>query len=85
MKSTGIVRNVDELGRVVIPKELRTTLGIAQHDPLEIFVDGDQVILRKYAPGCVFTGQTDDLISYEGKLVSKSAVKELMATAFQVR
>ncbi|KGR74868.1 AbrB/MazE/SpoVT family DNA-binding domain-containing protein [Ureibacillus sinduriensis] len=50
MKSTGIVRKVDELGRVVIPKELRTTLGIAEKDPLEIYVDGDKIILQKYEP-----------------------------------
>lgn len=54
MKSTGIVRKVDELGRIVIPMELRKSLGISEKDPMEIFVDGDQIILRKYAPGCVF-------------------------------
>lgn len=50
MKSTGIVRKVDELGRVVIPIELRRTLGVAERDPLEIFVDNDKIILRKYVP-----------------------------------
>lgn len=50
MKSTGIVRKIDELGRVVIPKELRRTLGIDKQDPVEIFINGDQIILQKYQP-----------------------------------
>lgn len=57
MKATGIVRKVDELGRVVIPIELRRTLGIGEKDPLEIFVDGEEIILRKYEPCCVLCGQ----------------------------
>lgn len=62
MKSTGIVRKVDELGRVVIPKELRRTMGIEEKDPLEIFVDGDKIILRKYEPSnkCMVTGLVMD-------------------------
>ncbi|WP_457786213.1 AbrB/MazE/SpoVT family DNA-binding domain-containing protein [[Kitasatospora] papulosa] len=59
MKATGIVRRVDELGRVVIPKELRRTLGIAEGDPLEIFVDGERIVLGKYAPGCYLCGDVD--------------------------
>jgi transcriptional pleiotropic regulator of transition state genes len=59
MKSTGIVRKVDELGRVVIPIELRRTLGIAEKDAFEIFVDGDKVILRKYLPGCALCENAD--------------------------
>ncbi|MFD1269516.1 AbrB/MazE/SpoVT family DNA-binding domain-containing protein [Paenibacillus motobuensis] len=81
MKSTGIVRNVDELGRVVIPKELRRTLGIGEKDPLEIFTYGEQIILRKYVPGCVLTGDTEDLIDFKGKLVSKAAIREMAAAA----
>lgn len=81
MKSTGIVRNVDELGRIVIPVELRKTLGIGEKDPLEIFVDGERIILRKYAPGCVLTGETDELIDFKGKLVSKFAIREMAVAA----
>lgn len=81
MKATGIVRKVDELGRVVIPMELRRTLGIGEKDPLEIFTDGEQIILRKYAPGCVLTGETDDLITFKGRLVSKAAIREMAAAA----
>lgn len=54
MKSTGIVRKVDELGRIVLPIELRRTLDIAERDALEIFVDGDNIILHKYHPACIF-------------------------------
>lgn len=67
MKSTGIVRRIDDLGRVVIPKELRRTLGVAEGDPLEIFVEGDKVILRKYQPGCYFCDSTEGLQSFHGK------------------
>ncbi|GGH17013.1 AbrB/MazE/SpoVT family DNA-binding domain-containing protein [Paenibacillus segetis] len=81
MKSTGIVRKVDELGRLVIPMELRRTLGIGEKDPIEIFTDGEQIILRKYQPGCVFTGEDTDLISFKGKLVSKAAIREMAAAA----
>jgi transcriptional pleiotropic regulator of transition state genes len=74
MKSTGIVRKVDELGRVVIPIELRRTLEIEEKDPLEIYVDGDQIILRKYAPGCVFCGNADDVITIKGKCVCRECL-----------
>ena len=56
MKSTGIVRKIDELGRVVIPMEIRNTMGINSRDAMEIFVDGDKIILRKYGTSCVFCG-----------------------------
>ncbi|GIQ67409.1 AbrB/MazE/SpoVT family DNA-binding domain-containing protein [Xylanibacillus composti] len=81
MKATGIVRKVDELGRVVIPIELRRTLGVGEKDPLEIYVDGDQIVLRKYQPGCVITGSQDDLIEYGGKLYSRQAIQQLAAKA----
>ncbi|MED5019306.1 AbrB/MazE/SpoVT family DNA-binding domain-containing protein [Paenibacillus chibensis] len=77
MKATGIVRRVDDLGRVVIPKELRNTLKIKDGDPLEIFVDGEKVIFRKYQPGCCLCGNEDrELISlYPEKLVCKHCVE----------
>ncbi len=77
MKSTGIVRKVDELGRIVLPIELRRTLGIDEKDALEIYVDGSSVILKKYAPSCVFCGEADDVISYKGKNICRSCLKEL--------
>ena len=81
MKATGIVRRVDELGRIVLPCELRKTLHIKDRDPLEVFVDMDKIILKKYEPACVFTNDTDDLIEYQGRKVSKEAVKEMAKMA----
>ncbi len=77
MKATGIVRKVDELGRVVIPIELRRIMNIDVKDGLEIFVDSDRIILRKYEPSCIFTGETEDLVYFKGKLISRSIINEL--------
>lgn len=77
MKSTGIVRKVDELGRIVLPIELRRTLNIDEKDSLEIYVDGSSVILRKYQPSCVFCGEADDVVVYRGKNICRSCLKEL--------
>ena len=77
MKSTGIVRKVDELGRIVLPIELRRTLGIAEKDPLEIFVEEDTVILRKYNPACIFCGETNGITNYEGKNICPDCIKML--------
>jgi len=81
VKHTGITRKVDELGRIVLPIELRRSMDIEEKDALEIFVDGDKIILKKYDPADVFTGSTVDLIEYKGKLVSKESIKELMRIA----
>lgn len=81
MKSTGIVRKVDELGRVVLPIELRRNLNINEKDALEIFVDDDKVILKKYEPADIFTGSMDNLIDYCGKKVSKESVLEMAKIA----
>ena len=77
MKSTGIVRRVDELGRVVLPIELRKTLHIDVRDSMEIFVDEDRVILKKYEPADIFTGEMEDLVEYKGKKISKKTIVEL--------
>ncbi len=77
MKSTGIVRKVDELGRIVIPIELRRTLNIEIKDALEIFVDGDYIMLKKYEPACVFCGQAKETTSFKGKNVCSECIKEL--------
>ena len=79
MKSTGIVRNIDELGRVVVPKELRKKLGIANTDPVEIYVEDDKIILKKYISVCHFCGGSDGLIEYKGKNVCHSCIEELSA------
>lgn len=78
MKSTGIVRKVDELGRVVIPIELRRTLGIGEKDALEIYVDGERIMLKKYEPACIFTGNAEDLVYFKGKMISKACIEELI-------
>lgn len=67
MKSTGIVRNVDELGRVVLPKELRGTLNIGEKDALEIFIDEEKIILKKYDPDCIFCGNARNVTNFKGK------------------
>ncbi|WZL73426.1 AbrB/MazE/SpoVT family DNA-binding domain-containing protein [Clostridiaceae bacterium 35-E11] len=77
MKSTGIVRKVDELGRVVIPIELRRTLGISEKDALEIYVDGPQIILKKYEPACIFCGQAKDVQNFKGKNICPACIEEL--------
>ena len=77
MKATGIIRRVDELGRVVIPIEIRNQFNIVEKDPIEIYVDDSSIILKKYEPNCVFCGNTNDLIEYKGKLVSEKCSKEI--------
>lgn len=77
MKSTGIVRKVDELGRVVIPIELRRNLNIDVKDPLEIFVDEEQIILKKYNPACIFCGQAKDVEIYENKKICRSCIGKI--------
>ena len=74
MKSTGIVRKVDELGRIVLPIELRRTLGIEEKDRIEIFVDGESIILRKYQPACIFCDNAKDLINYKGKNICPDCI-----------
>jgi len=81
LKSTGIVRKVDELGRVVIPIELRRTLGIEEKDALEIYVDNEKIILKKYEPACVFCGNAGDVQHYRGKLVCRQCAEEMFQKA----
>ena len=77
LKSTGIVRKVDELGRIVLPIELRRTLDIGEKDALEIYVDGGSIVLKKYAPSCVFCNDTKGVTSYKGKNVCAACLREL--------
>ena len=81
MKSTGIVRRVDELGRIVLPIELRRTLDITERDSLEIFVDGSSIILKKYQPACIFCDDAKDVVSYKGKNICAKCLKELKERA----
>ena len=77
MKSTGIVRKVDELGRVVLPIELRRNLNIEEKDSLEIYVDGNSVILKKYEPDCIFCGNARDVINFKGKNICPDCLAEI--------
>ena len=79
MKSTGIVRRMDDLGRVVIPIELRRTLEIAEKDPLEIYVDGNMIILKKYEPACIFCGDAKDVVTYKGRNICANCLKEMQS------
>ena len=77
----GVVRRVDELGRIVLPIELRRSLNINERDTLEIFVDDEKIVLKKYEPADIFTGNMDDLIEYMGKKVSKESILEMARIA----
>lgn len=80
MKSTGVVRKLDNLGRIVIPIELRRTMDIGLKDTLEISVEDDKIILKKYHPACIFCNDARDVIEYKGKLVCKNCLAELKKT-----
>lgn len=81
MKSTGMVRRVDDLGRVVLPKELRQMLGIEKRDGMdacvEIFVEGDAIVLKKYEPACMFCGEARDVVSFKGRLICPACIAQL--------
>ncbi len=77
MKATGILRPVDALGRVVIPVELRRNLGIDTEDLLEVFVDGQYIMLKKYEPSCIFCGNTEEIYTVHGKNICGNCVREM--------
>ncbi len=77
MKSTGIVRKVDELGRIVLPIEMRRTLGIGEKDGLEIFAEGDSVVLRKHQETCVFCGEGRNVVEYMGRRICRQCLQKL--------
>lgn len=77
MTYTGIIRRVDELGRLVIPIEIREQFNIAEKSPIEIYVDSDSIILKKYQPNCTFCQSTENLVEYKNKLVCTDCIKSL--------
>ena len=77
MKPTGIVRPIDSLGRIVIPTELRKTLHIKDKDPLEIFVDNNCIILKKYQPACIFCSSMEEVEIYNGYTVCRSCMRKM--------
>lgn len=79
MKSTGVVRKVDELGRIVLPIEIRKTLDIKQKDAIEIFIDEDKIVLQKYQPSCIFCNSLDRIIYFHGKRICAECVEKMKA------
>ena len=77
MRSTGVVRKLDQLGRIVLPKGLRKKLNIERQDGLEIYIDRDRIILRKYAPACIFCGQRENVIIFKDKKICKECIDNL--------
>ena len=77
MKSTGIVRKIDELGRIVLPKELRRTLGLNDRESVEIYVDQDAIILKKFKSTCVLCGDNEDLLDFKGQSICQKCMNEL--------
>lgn len=81
MKNTGIIRHIDELGRITLPIELRRALNISEKDPVQVYVEDDKIILTKVEAKDIFDGSTEDLISYKGKKVSRQSILELAKLA----
>lgn len=79
MKATGVVRKVDELGRIVLPIELRRNMDINIKDSIEIYVDGESIILKKYQPCCVFCGEANDIVSHMGKNICKNCIEQIQS------
>jgi transcriptional pleiotropic regulator of transition state genes len=77
LKATGIVRDIDGLGRIVVPIAIRKAWNLEEGSPLEIFTDDDMIILKKYEPGCIFNGTVDDNIVYNGHKVSRTAIRDM--------
>ena len=84
MKATGITRRLDELGRVVIPIELRKQFRISTKDPIEIYVEDDAIILKKHEPNCVFCGNSKNLIKYKGKMVCDKCVRKISISKIEL-
>jgi len=81
MRATGIVRKIDELGRITLPIELRRSFNLEEKDPIEILIDNDCIVLRKMEISDIFTNEVEDLVEYKGKLVSKASIIELAKLA----
>lgn len=77
MKATGIVRKIDDLGRIVIPREIRRVFSIEEGDPMEIYTDNDSVILKKYEPACIFCGGADEITEFKGKKICHDCVQSV--------
>ena len=74
-----MVKQIDEMGRIVIPREIKRSMGIQDRDHLEIFVEDNKIILKKYQPGCIFCGNTEQIVTFKGKLVCLDCKKEMLS------
>ena len=79
MKCTGVTRKIDELGRIVLPSSIRARFDINPNDSLEIFTDGEKIILQKYQPACIFCEDADDVVFFRGKRICKTCLEKLKA------
>lgn len=77
MNATGVLRKIDGLGRIVIPMEIRNKLDISQNDPLEIHVEGSQIVIKRYEPDCTFCGSSKNVVEYKGKNICDKCLNEL--------
>ena len=77
MKATGIVRSIRDVGRIVIPQELRKTMDLKLDDCVEFYTDGDKIIIQKYAPGCIFCEGLENLVIFNGKPICKNCIEKL--------
>ncbi len=77
MKSTGMVKRIDELGRIVLPKNVRQPMGIDTGDSVEIFTDGDRIVLRKFEPACVFCGEAENVVFYQEKRICAACIERI--------
>lgn len=77
MKATGFVKQIDDMGRIVIPKEIKKKMDLENRDYLEIFANGDEIILKKYQPGCIFCGEVDNVRSFKNKLICPECLAKL--------
>ncbi len=78
MKATGFIKKIDELGRIVIPKDIRRTLGVSNGESLQFFLEGDTVVLKKFGEECEFCGASDNLTELKGKFICDNCKKELL-------
>ena len=78
MNNTGMIRRIDELGRIVIPIEIRNRFDIKEKDPMEIYVDDGSIVIKKYEPNCLFCGETENVIKFHNKLIFKKCINQLL-------
>ncbi len=77
MRATGVVRRVDQLGRIVLPKKLRKEFEFNEKNDIELLIDGDTIVLRKFMPSCVFCNTRDDVNVYKGRNICEKCMDEL--------